>query len=421
MSAQKNNKPLYRDAALKAHRRRWMGEILLIQPISYKVYTMAAVAIALCLVLILTIGSYTRRTTVTGMLVPDTGMVRVTALQAGVLNERFVQEGQFVERGQVLFNISGERQLNEGGLEDQYAGQLQKRNALLREEIDKIQRIKTEELQAKKQTLQNLRNESDRLQQAKRLQQERLKLAESSEKRYRELSQGELVSTDQYEQRVADRIEQSSRVSAIERDLVRTKREIDGVLADELGTELKYDNQVSQMEREIASNQQELLMSEGRKSFQVVANESGVATAPLVYVGQSVEAGKLLMSLVPEGSTLIAHLYVPSRSSGFVQPGMPVKMRMQAYPYQKFGQVSGSVISISRTSLLPNELNLGQSSQSNEPLFVVSVALETQSVFANGMEQLLQAGMLLEADLMNEERKLYEWALEPLFSVSGKF
>lgn len=415
------SRPLYRQAALAAHRPRWMGDILLIQPVSYKVYTLTAVVLALCLVLILTLGSYTRRTTVTGMLVPDTGMVRVTSPQAGVLSERLVQEGQRVQQGDVLFRISAERQLGSGGLEAQFTQQLRYRNQLLQEEITKIKRIKQEDLSAKRQTASNLRQELERLKQAEEMQKNRLRLATLGEKRYYELSKDELVSKDQYEQRMAERLDQSSRVSSLERDTVRVKRELDTLLKDEVSVSLKFDNQISQMEREIASNQQDLLMSEGRQSFQVVATESGVATAPLVSVGQSIESGKLLLSLVPEGSTLIAHLYAPTRSTGFVKPGMDVRLRLQSYPYQKFGQVSGKVLNISRTSLLPAELNLGQSSQNQEPLYVIAVAIEKQAVLAYGEQQPLQAGMLLEADLMSEERKLYEWALEPLFSLSHKF
>lgn len=415
------SRPLYRQAALNAHRHRWMGDILLIQPVSYKVYTLTAVILVLCLVLILTLGSYTRRTTVTGMLVPDAGMVRVTSPQAGVLSERLVQEGQRIQRGDVLFRISAERQLGSGGLEAQFAQQLRYRNQLLSQEMAKMQRIKSEESLAKQQTIKNLRQELERLQQAQEMQKSRLRLATASEQRYHELSKDDLVSKDQYEQRIAERLDQSSRVSSIERDLVRVKRELDNIVTDDVSVSLKYDNQISQMEREIASNQQELLMSEGRQSFQVVATEAGVVTAPLVSVGQSIEAGKLLLSLVPTDSTLIAHLYAPTRSTGFVKPGMDVRLRLQSYPYQKFGQVAGKVLNISRTSLLPAELNLGQSSQNQEPLYVIAVAIEKQAILAYGEQQPLQAGMLLEADLMSEERKLYEWALEPLFSLSNKF
>ena len=39
---------------------------------------------------------------------------------------------------------------------------------------------------------------------------------------------------------------------------------------------------------------------------------------------------------------------------------------------------------------------------------------------AYGNAQPLQAGMVVEADVLQEKRKLYEWVLEPLYSLTGK-
>ncbi|MFI8040681.1 HlyD family secretion protein, partial [Acinetobacter baumannii] len=41
-------------------------------------------------------------------------------------------------------------------------------------------------------------------------------------------------------------------------------------------------------------------------------------------------------------------------------------------------------------------------------------------VKAYGKDMPLQVGMTLEGDIMHEKRKLYEWVLEPLFSITGK-
>ncbi|HOI52786.1 MAG TPA: hypothetical protein PLN02_10450, partial [Azonexus sp.] len=96
----------------------------------------------------------------------------------------------------------------------------------------------------------------------------------------------------------------------------------------------------------------------------------------------------------------------------------------QAYPYQKFGHARGTVVSVARTALPGSEISSllapGAEAQGSEPLYLISVALEQQSINAYGVAQPLQAGMLLEADVLQESRKLYEWVLEPLFSLSGK-
>jgi len=100
-------------------------------------------------------------------------------------------------------------------------------------------------------------------------------------------------------------------------------------------------------------------------------------------------------------------------------------VRYHAYPYQKFGQQRGNVTSISKTTLSATELasvtgtvpGLGLD---GEQFYRIRVDIEAQSVLAYGKLRPLQAGMLVEADILQETRHLYEWVLEPLYSLTGK-
>ncbi len=56
----------------------------------------------------------------------------------------------------------------------------------------------------------------------------------------------------------------------------------------------------------------------------------------------------------------------------------------------------------------------------NQPHYRVIVALRRQSVMAYGMPEPLRPGMLLEADILGERRRLIEWIFEPLYSVQGR-
>ncbi|SHN44783.1 membrane fusion protein [Duganella sacchari] len=96
-------------------------------------------------------------------------------------------------------------------------------------------------------------------------------------------------------------------------------------------------------------------------------------------------------------------------------------LRYQAYPYQKFGQATGTVLTISRTALSASELS-GSSPQTTqqEPMFKITVELARQDIQAYGKQIPLQAGLLLEADIMHERRTIVEWMMEPLISLTGK-
>lgn len=151
----------------------------------------------------------------------------------------------------------------------------------------------------------------------------------------------------------------------------------------------------------------------------VRAPQAGVVGGVATQSGQTVGAGQVLTNLSPAGSPLEAELYVSSRAAGFAQAGMPVQIRYQAYPFQKFGQFHGTVSEVSRSPLAdaPGD---APARRSGEALYRIRVALARQDVpFAGGARPLM-AGMALDASLLLETRKLYEWVLEPLAGIGAK-
>lgn len=81
---------------------------MLASPLSHRVLAALAGALAFTLGSFLAFGTYTRHVTVAGQLVPERGVIAVPAPQAGVIVRKHVDEGSRVERGDVLFVVSGE-------------------------------------------------------------------------------------------------------------------------------------------------------------------------------------------------------------------------------------------------------------------------------------------------------------------------
>jgi membrane fusion protein len=156
----------------------------------------------------------------------------------------------------------------------------------------------------------------------------------------------------------------------------------------------------------------------------VIAPTAGTVTAVAVEVGKPVSTDSTMTTLLPAGSELEAEIYAPSRAVGFVKPGMKVLLRYQAYPYQKFGQYEAVVNEVAGTSMSVQELTLPGAAisvgQTSEPLYRIRLKLKQQSVLVYGNPVDLKPGMLLDASIILEHRRLYEWVLEPLFSISGR-
>jgi len=90
--------PLFRLEALTFRHVNWLGEIVLVRPVSFAVLTLIAVLFAAMVVAFFLWGSYTKRITVPGQLVPFSGQLKIHAPQYGLVLERFVEERQPIKQ-----------------------------------------------------------------------------------------------------------------------------------------------------------------------------------------------------------------------------------------------------------------------------------------------------------------------------------
>ena len=414
---------LFRDEALAAQRTQLLGQIVLTPRISMLWLSLVAAALALAVILFLAFGSHTRRVTVNGQLMPAGGLIRVHTPQSGVVLEKRVADGQVVKKGDILYVLTSDRQ-GDGARELQadIARQVGARKGSLEQEIERSRKVQGDELANLQRRAETLRGESAAIAAQIEQQKTRLSIAEDTRKRYQSLADQDYIAREELVQKDIDLTEQRSRLRGLERDALGVQRELGQVQQDITATRLRNANQLAQLERDVSSTDQQLTEVEARRRVLITAPEAGRATLVVSEVGQTVDVNQALLTLVPTTGELQARLYAPSSSIGFVRPGDQVLLRYQAFPYQKFGQQEGTVDTVSTSAVNPGELaGLPATGLApGEPVFAIQVRLKASTIAANGELRPLQAGMQLDADILQERRKLYEWMLEPLFSVTRR-
>ena len=320
----------------------------------------------------------------------------------------------------VLFVISLERASSvRGDTQAEILRQITvRKNHLVQERETQSKVLKRDEA-ALAQRLEFLTQEIALLTQEIETQTKRLNLSQVAMARSKELIKADFVSparVDELEQEVLD---QQLRLQISQRNLTSMRKGQNQIRNDLESLPLSLRNRLSEFDRQIMVLEQETTDSESRRELTVNAPQAGQITTLLVDVGQTVTSDKPLAALLPHNAILLANLYLPSRAYGFVEKNKDVLLRYPAYPYQKFGQYRGKVAEIGRTALAGDELRaVGQ--VNNEPFYRVSVSLDSQSVQAYGKPIALQDGLQVEADILIDTRKLYEWVLEPLYSITGK-
>ncbi|HEF5874878.1 TPA: HlyD family efflux transporter periplasmic adaptor subunit [Burkholderia cenocepacia] len=413
---------LFRPEARDAQRTSTLGEIVLVRPVSFTFLTAAAVCMALGVALLFGFGSYTRRTTVDGVIVPDTGLVKVYPQQPGIVLRKTVIEGQHVTRGMVLYSVSSDLQsATEGRTQAALIEQARQRKSSLLQEIGKTRQLQQDERGTLQAKLASQRAELARLDDQLASQRARTSIAANGVARYQRLLKQDYISTDQFQQREADLLDQQSKLMGLQRERANAAQAVTETANALESLALKQQNQISQIERNVIDVDRALVESEAKRELVVTAPETGVATAVIAEPGQMIDATHPVVSIVPDGTHWQAHLFVPSAAVGFVHAGDAVLVRYLAYPYQKFGQYRARVTSIARTALSAAELSTsGVPAARDGAFYRITVALDAQHVTAYGKPQPLQAGMALQASILQERRHLFEWVLEPLYSLTGK-
>ncbi|OBU48214.1 HlyD family secretion protein [Stenotrophomonas maltophilia] len=408
---------LFRKEAIVAQRRSWLGGVSLAQPLRFWILAVFATMAASAIVGFLYLGEYSRRSRVLGELVPDLGLSTVVAPSAGVVARLDVEEGDHVRRQDGLLTINVPRVTSSG--QDAVSTLLDAQRSRMTS-VEAMSEFQDRQLAAQQEGAKAQRSamlrELSQIEAEIHTRGEQVRIGRETLARFRSVEDERYVSLVQINQQEQSILEAVNAQQALQRQATSIRRnlaELEQRLAEIPHQRLSAK---AASERDLAALSQETVRMEADGELLLRAPVTGLVANRLVEAGQAVQPGQPILSLLPQGSELRAQLLVPSSAIGFVKSGDRVLLRYQAYPYQKFGAHEGTVIRISRSALTGAQ----EGSDAKQSLYRVLVSLDQQGVLAYGKIETLRPGMQLEADIMGERRKLYEWLLEPLYSVTGK-
>jgi hemolysin D len=136
--------------------------------------------------------------------------------------------------------------------------------------------------------------------------------------------------------------------------------------------------------------------------------------------GAVVQPGMVLMTLVPRGDTLLAEVQVRNEDVGFVHQGQRVKLKVAAYPFQKYGLLEGRI-----QTLAPDvQVNPNRPSPNAMEGYKALVQLDTphlESLTGDARQRKgLEAGMQVTAEIHQGRRTIMEYLLSPVQKVAAE-
>ncbi len=412
---------LFRPQAIDFQRQKFHGAIVLTRSPRRTAWAMAFVLLVGALIVFASTQGFARKESVPGLMMPAGGVRKVVAPAAGVvLADGAALQGQTLAAGDTLLRLSIEQAGASGQTRAAVAQSLSQRRLALQQELlhhAEQTRQRSAELAARAIRL------ADGLAQQEgevALQRQRVALSEEVAGRYPQLVASGAVSPVEVAEKTTEVLDQRARLSVLERDRLTLAQDLATVQAQHAALPQQAGREGLRLQREIEALAQEQAENDARRNAAVSVPQAGLLATLLVSPGQSVVAGQALATLVPAGVPLEAELYVPTRSAGFVRPGTPVMLRVDAFPYARFGQLPGRVREVSQSA----EPRSGAEPPSAPLYYRVHVELDTRQVSLGqsdpmAWQQALKAGMGVQATLVAERRTLLEWVMEPLAALQA--
>jgi membrane fusion protein len=408
---------IYRQEAIDHQSRRLDGEVLLGVSPSWAAFSALITAVVLTALVFASVATYARRESVSGLVIPQGGIIRVTSHENGVVSRVDVKEGQIVSEGQILGVVRLGRDATPAGPTAvmRQSAQSQVTAAKARGSAETARFVSAEyrirhELVAlgtkRSQALQNIAIAEDK-----------------QELAANELARATKLQTQGY---LSNQALDNAKLRVLEaKDDVVTARsalvEIDQAISRLNGEMSEARNQAAATraisEFDQASAVQNLQAITAADEQLLTAPIAGRVMALPLSQGQAVRENGAVAVLVPVGSKMEVELYAPSRAIGFIKNGQQVRLRYEAFPYQKFGSATGRVSQVSKTIIEPGDAPVGDL---KEPVFRILVALDRETLRAYGEEVSIQPGMEVSADVILERRSLLEWLLDPLYAVGKR-
>lgn len=160
----------------------------------------------------------------------------------------------------------------------------------------------------------------------------------------------------------------------------------------------------------------------------------GVIQASVLYtVGQVVTIGQELMRVVPTGERLEIEAYLPNKDIGFIRPGQEVSVKVDSFPFTRYGLLKGKVHHIAKDAIpLPDVAQIegnparGSDSQTfagaqrtQNLVFPIIITLESSTLSVDGQPIALKPGMTVTAEIKTGSRRILEYLFSPLVEVSA--
>ncbi|MDO9467302.1 MAG: HlyD family type I secretion periplasmic adaptor subunit [Thiobacillus sp.] len=234
---------------------------------------------------------------------------------------------------------------------------------------------------------------------------------------YHKLVKENFISQHGYLEREQVRIEQEqdlassrSKVSEIHAALAEAKQEQATLTAETRRQLLDQHNLAAQ---KAASLEQELVKADQRgRLMHMTAPVAGTVQQLAVHtIGGVVTPAQPLMVIVPKENVLEVEAMLPNKDIGFVNPGQDVEVKVETFPFTKYGTIHGTITQVSSDAIQDEKLGL---------VYSTRVKLARDTIRVENKTVRLSPGMAVTVEVKTGKRRVIEYFLSPLMQYGNE-
>ncbi len=158
-----------------------------------------------------------------------------------------------------------------------------------------------------------------------------------------------------------------------------------------------------------------------------------VQKVDVTTVGQVVSPAQSLVTIVPDGTPLIVEATVTNEDIGYLKVGQPVEVKVDTFPFQRYGALKGTLVSISpdaedkNAASRDSDTRTGAGSQSADPsrdpansspnagyVYKVHIRTHDSHFVVDGESRPVVSGMTVQADITTDRRRVIDFFLSPV-------
>jgi len=213
-------------------------------------------------------------------------------------------------------------------------------------------------------------------------------------------------------------LEQQRELLELERNLSQQHSQLTVLKAQQLSLKERRDNylatkrkeyfgKLNEMETNLGQLEQELIKVREQTRLQNLRTPvDGVVQQLSVHtLGGVVQPAQQLMVIVPDTAPLEVEVMILNKDVGFVTGGQPAEVKLDAFPFTKYGTIKGELIHVSKDAVKDEQRGL---------VFPAKVRLVSTEIEVDGKWVSLQAGMSITAEIKTGKRRVIEYLLSPL-------